>query len=124
MVVRRIRKDSRGFVRARKAASLRRMEVVGREDEKLDNCAEASSGMAGSAEPFCDACSFKRFLRRCGSSLWLASAPIGPDDATSDGSGELADVSLAGFELRGADALSEFVEAKEEMNPPFNPVAS
>lgn len=79
--------------------------------------------MAGSAEPFCDACSFKRFLRRCGSSFWIASAGIGPDDAISDALGALGDELLAGVEARGDDALS-VVEAKEDMNPPFNPVAS
>jgi hypothetical protein len=36
----------------------------------------------------------------------------------------LADVSLAVFDERGDDALSEFVEVNEEMNPRFKPVAS
>lgn len=64
VVVRRIKKESRGLVRARNAANLRRMEVLGRAEEKFDNCADASSGIEGSACPSLADSSFKRFLRR------------------------------------------------------------
>lgn len=97
---------------------------MGREDERLDNCAEASSGKACSAELLCEACSLRRFLRRCGSSLWLGSAPIDPEDPCSDGSAASADVSLVVFGERGDDELSDVVDAKEDMNPPFSPVES
>ena len=50
--MRRIKKESRGFVKARNAANLRRIEVVGRAEEKLDSCADASGGITGSACPF------------------------------------------------------------------------
>lgn len=84
VVVRTIKKDSRGFVRARYAANLRRMEVMGSVDEKFDNCAEASSGRLGSGFPVALLSSFKRFRRRCGSSSGVASVAIAADDAVAD----------------------------------------
>lgn len=74
VVVRTIRTDRRGFVRARNAANLRRIEVVGREEEKWESCAEASgaiseSDVAGVPEAaFAASSSFKRFLLLCGNS--------------------------------------------------------
>lgn len=83
VVVRTIKKESRGFVRARYAANLRRREVVGSVDEKLDSCAEASSGRLGSGVPVALLSSFKRFRRRCGSSD-VASVAIAADDSVAD----------------------------------------
>jgi hypothetical protein len=84
VVVRTIKKDSRGFVRARYAANLRRREVVGSVDEKFDNCAEASSGRLCSGCAVASFSSFKRFRRRCGSSSAVASVAIAADDAVAD----------------------------------------
>jgi hypothetical protein len=124
VVVRRMRKERRGFVNAKYAANLRRSEVVGWAEEKADNCAEASGGMTASGEVFSEPDSFKRFLRRCGNSFCVASAAIGPDDAASVELVGLAEVLLAGWEMEGLDGPSALADAKDEINPPFNPVAS
>lgn len=68
VVVRTIRKERRGFVRARNAANLRRSDVAGRSEEMDDSCADASGGITGSARLFPLDSSFKRFLRLWGSS--------------------------------------------------------
>lgn len=91
-----IRKDSRGFVRARYAANFRRREVVGRADEKFDNCAEASSGMTGSAFPFSKPASFNRFLRRCGSSAEFVCVAMDSEVTVSGEPAGLAEVWLVG----------------------------
>lgn len=63
VVVRTIRTERRGLVRARKAAILRRREVVGRAEEKDESCADASGGITCSVELFPVASSFNLFLR-------------------------------------------------------------
>lgn len=60
----RTKKERRGLVSAKKAANLRRSDVLGSVEEKFDSCAEASGGITGSVPLFCAAASFKRFLRR------------------------------------------------------------
>lgn len=118
VVVRRIRKDSRGLVKARNAANLRRSEVVGRVDEKFESCAEASGGMTGSAGPFSEPNSFSRFLRRCGSSSLLASVAIGLEDVASL-LVWFAGVSFTGWEMGEGDVWSELADANEDRRPPF-----
>lgn len=80
--------------------------------------------MAASAVPFSEPDSFKRFLRRCGNTFCAASVAIGPDDAASVELAGFVEVSLAGWEMEALDGVSELAEAKDERNPPFNPVAS
>jgi hypothetical protein len=64
VVVNTIRNERRGFVRARNAANLRRREVTGRADERVDSCDEASGGSSDSAASSLAVSSFNRFLRR------------------------------------------------------------
>jgi hypothetical protein len=116
VVVRTIRKDSRGFVRARYAASLRRREVVGSADEKFDSCAEASRGIVGSGCPVSLLSSFKRFLRRCGSSSETAAVAIVPDEAVSDASAGIAEAPLGESEV---DLVLAFFNASEDSRPPL-----
>lgn len=102
--MRTIRTERRGFVRARNAANLRRMEVAGSVDENIDNWAEASGAIAGSDAPIFAASCFKRFLLRCGSSRWMDCVSI--------------DSALASFD--GSPAASIFVE----VTPPVVPLAA
>lgn len=120
VVVRRMRKDSRGLVNARNAASLRRSDVVGRVDEKFESCAEASGGMTGSAgPPLPEPDSFSRFLRRCGSSSLFASVAIGSEDVASLGLVLLAKVSFAVWEVDKLDVPSALADANEDRMPPL-----
>lgn len=118
VVVRRMRKDSRGLVKARKAASLRRSEVVGRVDEKFESCAEASGGMTGSAWAFSEPDSFNLFLRRCGSSSLLVSVAIDSEDVASLELVWFAGVLFADWGVE-VDVWSELADANEERRPPF-----
>ena len=64
--------DRRGFVRARYVANLRRIEVVGSEEEKVDSCADAS----GEIPAFPASSSFSRrlLLLLCGGNSVVGSA--------------------------------------------------
>lgn len=119
VVVRRMRKDSRGLVKAKNAANLRRSEVAGRVDEKFESCAEASGGMTGSAWLFSEPVSFSRFRRRCGSSSLLASVAIGSEDVASLELTGVAGDSLAGREVEEFDVLSGLADANDEKKSPF-----
>ena len=110
VVVRRTRKDRRGFVSAKYAANLRRREVAGCADEKADNCAEASGGMTASGVTLSEPVSFKRFLRRWGNSFCTASAAIDPDEGGSIVLAGCAVVSLADWE-EALDGVSEWADA-------------
>lgn len=89
VVVRTIKKESRGFVRARNAARLRRREDAGRSEDMADSCAEASGGITGSAL-LPDSC-LRRFLRLWGSSCVDGSA-IDSDILEADGMGVVFEV--------------------------------
>lgn len=116
VVVRTIRKESRGFVRARYAANLRRREVVGSAEENFDSCAEASGGRLPSGSTAALPCSFKRFRRRCGSSSGVASVAIAAGDAAAvDELSSLAVISLGGEEA--VELLFAFAGASEDNNP-------
>lgn len=117
VVVRTIKKDSRGFVKARYAANLRRREVVGSVDEKFDNCAEASSGRLGSGCPGALLSSFKRLRRRCGSSSGVASVAMAADDAVADELTWLAYGSLGDEDA--FNLLFALEEASEDSRPPL-----
>lgn len=119
VVVRTMRKESRGLVNAKNAASLRRREVTGRVDEKFESCAEASGGMTGSAWPLSEPSSFSRFLRRCGSSSLLASVAIGSEDVASLELAGFAGVALADREVEEFDVLSGLTDANDEKKSPF-----
>ena len=65
--MRTIRKESRGFERARQVVRSRRKDLAGKVAELVVR-REGASGGRGASIAAAAACSFKRFLRRCGGS--------------------------------------------------------